>query len=53
MVTHILFADDTLIFCDALPTQIGKLRDILASLRLGQGCILIWLNSNWFRLVMC
>ena len=31
MVTHLLFADNTLIFCDALPTQIGKLRDILAS----------------------
>ena len=34
MVTHLLFADDMLIFYDALPTQIGKLRDILASLRL-------------------
>ena len=30
MVNHLLFADDTLIFCDVLPTQIGKLRDILA-----------------------
>ena len=33
MVTHLHFADDTLIFCDALPTQIGKLRDILASFK--------------------
>ena len=23
MVSHLLFADDTLIFCDALPSQIG------------------------------
>ena len=28
MVSHFLYADDTLIFCDALPSQIGKLRDI-------------------------
>ena len=30
-VSHILFTDDTLIFCDALPSQIGKLREILSS----------------------
>lgn len=41
MVSHLLFADDTLIFCDALPSQIGKLREILSSLRLCQVCILI------------
>ena len=31
MVSHLLFANDTLIFCDTLPSQIGKLRDILSS----------------------
>nr|XP_023880741.1 uncharacterized protein LOC111993115 [Quercus suber] len=31
MVTHLLFADDTLIFCDATASQIEYLRKILAS----------------------
>ena len=30
MVSHLLFADDTLIFCDDDPTQIASLRAILA-----------------------
>ena len=30
MVSHLLFANDTLIFCDANPTQIASLRAILA-----------------------
>ena len=30
MVSHLLFADDTFIFCDAEPTQIANLRAILA-----------------------
>ena len=30
MVSHLLFADDTLIFCDAEPYQIANLRAILA-----------------------
>ena len=30
MVSHLLFADDTLIFCDAEPSQIANLRTILA-----------------------
>ena len=29
MVTHLLFADDTLIFCDAVPNQLVILREIL------------------------
>ena len=29
MVSHLLFADDTLIFCDTDPTQIASLRAIL------------------------
>ena len=31
MVTHLLFADDTLIFCDASASQVEYLREILAS----------------------
>ena len=30
IVSHLLFADDTLIFCDAKPSQITNLRMILA-----------------------
>ena len=30
MVSHLSFADDTLIFCDAEPSQIANLRAILA-----------------------
>ena len=30
MVSHLLFVDDTLIFCDAEPSQIANLRAILA-----------------------
>ena len=30
MVSHLLFADDTLIFCDVEPSQITNLREILA-----------------------
>ena len=30
MVSHLLFADDTLIFCDAEPSQIANLRTILS-----------------------
>ena len=30
MVSYLLFADETLIFCDADPTQIASLRSILA-----------------------
>ena len=31
MVTHLLFADNTLIFCDASASQVEYLREILAS----------------------
>ena len=31
ILTHLLFADDTLIFCDALASQVEYLREILAS----------------------
>ena len=30
MVSHLLFADDTLIFCDVEPSQIANLKAILA-----------------------
>ena len=30
-MTHLLFADDTLIFCDASASQVEYLREILAS----------------------
>uniref|UniRef100_A0A7N2MBQ8 Uncharacterized protein n=1 Tax=Quercus lobata TaxID=97700 RepID=A0A7N2MBQ8_QUELO len=38
MVSHLLFADNTLIFSDALPSQIGKLRDILSSFKAVSVC---------------
>ena len=31
LVSHLLFSDNTLIFCDVLPGQITKLKDILSS----------------------
>ena len=37
MVSHLLFADDTLIFCDAEPSQIANLRAILAKFE-GNSC---------------
>ena len=37
MASHLLVADNTLIFCDALPSQIGKLRDILSSFEVVSG----------------
>ena len=53
MVTHILFADDTLIFDDTLPSQIGKLRDILSSFEVVSGLHISLAQSNWFQLVRC
>ena len=37
MVSHLLFADDILIFCDAEPSQIANLRAILAKFE-GNSC---------------
>ena len=37
MVSHLLFVDDTLIFCDADPTQIAILRAILARFEVVSG----------------
>ena len=53
MVSHLLFADDTLIFSDALPSQIGKLRDILSSFKAVSGLHINLAKSNWFQLVRC
>ena len=36
MVSHLLFADDTLTFYDAIPSQIDKLREIYLPLRQSQ-----------------
>ena len=37
MVTHLLFANDTLIFCDAFASQVEYLREILASFKVVSG----------------
>ena len=37
MVSHFLFADDTLIFCDAEPSHIANLRAILARFEVVSG----------------
>ena len=53
MVSHLLFADDTLIFNDTLPSQIGKLRDILSSFEAVSGLHISLAKSDWFQLVRC
>ena len=49
MVSHLLFANDTLIFCDVEPTQIANLRAILA--RFGEASGLS-INLGKFELVL-
>ena len=53
MVSHLLFADDTLIFNDTLPSQIGKLRDILSSFEAVSSLHISLAKSDWFQLVRC
>ena len=53
MVSHLLFADDTLIFCDADPMQIASLRAILARFEEVSSLGLTWGNLSWFILVWC
>ena len=48
MVSHLLFADDTLIFCDVDPTQIASLRAILARFEEVSSLGLTWENLSWF-----
>ena len=49
MVFHLLFADDTLIFCDAEPSQITNLRAILARFEEVLG---LHINLGKFELVL-
>ena len=53
MVSHLLFADDTLIFCDVDPMQIASLRAILARFEEVSSLGLTWGNLSWFILVWC
>ena len=46
MVSHLLFAYVTLIFCDADPSQIANLRAILARFGEVLGFVLIWENLS-------
>ena len=48
MVSHLLFTDDTLIFCDANPTQIASLRAILARFEKVSGLRINLGNLSWF-----
>ena len=48
MVSYLLFADDTLIFCDAKPSQIANLRVILARFKEVLG---LRINLGKFELV--
>ena len=49
MVSHLLFAIDTLIFCDSEPTQIANLRAILARFREASG---LSISLGKFELVL-
>ena len=48
MVCHLLFADNTLIFCDTDPMQIASLRAILARFEEVSSLGLTWENLSWF-----
>lgn len=48
IVSHLLFADDTLIFCDADPNQMVVLRAILTRFEeVSSLSFLIWGNLSW------
>ena len=51
MVSHLLFANDTLIFCDTEPSQIVNLRAILARFEEVSGLCINLGKSSWYRLV--
>ena len=52
-VSHLLFVDDTLIFCDADSNHIDVLHGILARFEVVSGLKLTWESQNWFQLAMC
>jgi hypothetical protein len=50
-ISHLLFADDTIVFCDAVPEQVFISGKSCLVLRRSLACVLIWLRVRWFLLV--